>query len=72
MLLFTYIFHKHEFFAGLELNKTKPQLRFSENQEETKTCCQNVNSRTLQSLLFFSETGLKHSDLLFYNEVIKL
>lgn len=47
-------------FTELELNQTKPQLTFSENQKETKTHCQNVNCHALQSLLFLSEADLRH------------
>lgn len=48
MLLFVYSFQKHVL-AELELNQTKPQLRFSETQEDTKTWCQKVNCHALQS-----------------------
>lgn len=57
-----YSFQKHVL-AELELNQTKPQLRFSETQEDPKTWSQKGNCHALQSLLVLSETGLRYRNL---------
>lgn len=59
-------------FAELELNQTKPQFRFSESREETKTCAKMLNAMLLILSISYLK-GLKHRNfLLFYSFIIKL